>query len=72
MIKRVYVLEYDITFPNGQEEHRKEFFPKEERDIFIKRYLESSESYYIKNLTTYFGDLEELTKERMKLLINTI
>jgi len=71
MKKRVYILEYDITFPNGQEEHRVIHFTKEDRHEFITQYIHSVESYYISNIHVYIGEVDELDKDQMQKLIDS-
>lgn len=69
--KRVYVLEYDITYMTKETEHRVEYYSFADRQSFIDKYLRIQDNYYFnnENVNTYYSELQDLD---MNDMINAI
>jgi hypothetical protein len=69
--KRVYVLEYDITYLNKEKEHRIEYYSFADRQLFIDKYLRIQENYLCNtgDINTYYSELQDLD---MNAIINAI
>lgn len=69
MVKRIYVLEYDIEInpysPSPKKEHRVETFMKNERDGFIKRYLEIKDKFYMSNIETGYAEPKSVDMDKV-------
>jgi len=74
IIKRIYLLEYDIEITpyslNTKKEHRVETFKQSERDMFIARYLELKDKYYIENIETGYANTSKIVN--VDIIINSI
>lgn len=74
MLNIVYVLEYEIilnfnSMESLKKEIRREYFKRNERDMFMERYFELKDKYYIENLVSYYAELIEVSVEAMANII---
>ena len=74
MVKRVYIIEYEILVSiysnNPNKEHRVETFLNNERDRFIERYSELKDLYYVENISALYADTKII--KNMDSVINAI
>lgn len=65
---RVYALAYTFSPIYGRDsknEDRIEYFSRDERDKFIKRYLYLKSQFHMSNIKPYYADLQEVDMNKI-------